>query len=127
MVNLKSTLMLSFVAGLALLLAPVFQAQAQLARSISGHDLKLPRSLPEADRKKLLGQFDKRCNKGPAHAKVCCFTIAIDACKDPVSGVGCDAKKLVGYGLCLEEACEFSCPFPEATETFERYQVEPKL
>jgi len=119
--------MLSVVASSALLLAPLSQAQAQLAKSINGHDLKLPRSLPEADRKKLLGDFDKRCTKGPAYAKVCCFTIAVDACKDPILGIGCDAKKLVGYRLCLEESCEFSCPFPEATEAFEQYQLRPNL
>ena len=124
MVKLHSILMLSVVAGSALLLTPLSQVQAQLEKSISGHDLNLPRSLPEVDRKKLLGDFAKRCTKGPAYAKVCCFAIAIDACKDPVLGVGCDAKKLVGYRICLEEACELSCPFPEASDLFEQYQAE---
>lgn len=124
LIKSQSSFVLSVVAGLALLLVPLSQAHAQLARSISGHDLKLPKSLPDAERKKLLGEFDKRCTKGPAHAKVCCFTIAVDACKDPVLGVGCDTKKLVGYGSCVEEACEFSCPIPEASDTFQRYQAE---
>jgi len=79
-------------------------AVAQRARGSSGHGLKLPRAWPGAARKKLQGDFAKRGTKGSAHARVCCFAIAVDACKDPVSGVGCDTKKLVGYRVCLEEA-----------------------
>lgn len=124
MFKLLSSFVFSVVAAFALVIVPLSPAQAQLARSISGHDLKLPQSLPEVDRKKLLGEFSKRCTKGPAHAKVCCFTIAIEACKDPVLGVGCDAKKLVGYDSCVAEACEYNCPIPEATDVFQRYQAE---
>lgn len=127
MTRLQSVLNLMLIALAALVFAPSSQPQAQLANSISGNDLQLPRSLPLAQRKKLLNDLDKRCTRGQAHAKVCCFIIAVEACKDPVQGIGCDLKRLVGYDGCLEEACEYSCPIPEALETLQQYQNKPKL
>ena len=121
--NLFYALMLSLVAGAALVLPQPPQAEAQLAKSINGDDLKLPRSLPATDLKALQGVFSKRCTKGAAYAKVCCFIIAVEACKDPVSGLGCESKKLVGYRGCLEESCEYNCPLPEATDYFQQYQL----
>lgn len=121
----RSLVVRSGVVGLVLMFALAGQAAAQLEKSISGNDLKLPQALPQSVRKKLLDDFDKRCSKGPSYAKVCCFTIAIDACMDPVLGAGCDPKQLVGYRICVEEACEVSCPIPEAREVFEQFQAKP--
>ena len=114
--------LLGSVGAVLLTVSPAAQVAAQLEKSISGHDLHLPKALPDKSRTKLRKDFASRCPKGPAYAKVCCFTIAIDACKDPVLGIGCEPSRLVGYDGCIEEACEISCPIPEARETFERYQ-----
>ena len=120
--KLLLALMLSLVAGAVLILFLPPSADAQLAKSINGDDLKLPQSLPAADLKALQSVFNKRCTKEAAHAKVCCFIIAVEACKDPVSGLGCESKKLVGYRGCLEKSCEYNCPIPEATDYFQQFQ-----
>ena len=120
--KLFHALMLSLVAGAAPTLFVPPNADAQQAKSINGDNLKPPQQLPATDLNTLQSVFNKRCTKGAAYAKMCCFVIVVEACEDPVSGLGCEPKKLVGYCSCLEGSCEYNYPIPESTDYFQQFQ-----